>query len=475
VLNFRLSTSAQGLALSGITATLNFSAASVTPKSVQPDANGDGGLVVTYQVSQQLPAGETVPISVYWANGPQASNALSVNAPHGQAKGPQDALYTYTVDSSEGPGTYTFPVSPNKLLTAPPTVGAQGGPATYLMVVANPTATLNGQSDSSAILAVPAHLGDLSSAQVNTLLPGGGQFAKVLSQTMRTYHIASLEQRAMFMGQIYVESVHLTHWVEGEGNKHPLPESWFITNYWTKKFTKWPGAGAGVSATVNSTGIVFTVPVSGNNPPATKAFDLKWALGSTTAPASSAARAAATTFKTVKFTKVGNQYTYTFTGAVPPDTGKQFPHLLVVDPATHKVILDLVNRLGNWSPADAFAFRGGGPIQLTGRHNYQLFADYEGAPAEHLMTTSGGKSPAEQLGDQTNPQLGFDAAGYFWEFARNLNTKTNTFAWGPAVPFNTAISTAINGINQDTGEPNGLQARLDNYLRIRARLLDPKL
>jgi len=434
------------------------------PKKVQPDAAHPGGLVVTYQVFQRLPAGVQFPISVYWATGAKGSNALSKKPPHGQAKGPDDALYTYyMVGSSKGPGTYTFTVTPDKLLTAPHA-------AMDLLVVADPQNTFSGHSYANAILAVPAHLGELSAAQVDKLLPGGGQFAAVLSQTMTKFHIATLEQRAMFMGQLAVESGNLTTWVEDRSR------SSCINLYWTQRFKKWAGTGTGASATVNSSGIVFNVPISGNQPPKTKDFDLEWALGSATAQASSASSASATIFDTVVFTKVGNHYTYTFTGAVPPDTGVQFPHLLVVDGGTDKMVLDLVNKLGNWSPDDAFDFRGGGPIQLSGRHNYQLFADHEGTPARNLMTTYDGKSPAQQLGDQNNPQLGFDAAGYFWEsLAGNLNRMTDRFAWGLAAPFTLAISTAINGTNPKTGLPNDYQKRLDNYIRIRIDLLDPGL
>jgi predicted chitinase len=160
-----------------------------------------------------------------------------------------------------------------------------------------------------------------------------------------------------------------------------------------------------------------------------------------------------------------------FTGAVPPDYQnlQVFPHLLVVDHATGNIVLDLVNRLGNWSPDDAFNFRGGGPIQLTGRHNYQAFADYEGAP--NLMTTVNGMTPAEQLGNTSNPQLGFDSAGWYWlVYAGNLNTLTDKFAWQPADPFTRAISIRING-----NPPKGYPVRLANYLRIRADLLGTDL
>jgi probable HAF family extracellular repeat protein len=430
------------------------------PTKVQADPAHPGGLVVTYELFQQLPPGEEVPISVYWATGSQASEALSVNPPHGQAKGFGDALYTYWVDSSEGAGTHPFNVSPNELLTAP-------NSATNLLVVADPTSTFSGQGYPSAILAVPANLGDLSASQVDKLLPGGGQFAVTLSQTMSTFGIDSLEQRAMFMGQLAVESDNLTHWIEDRSN------SSCIYLYWANRFNAWAGNGTGASATPISSGIVVSLPVSGKRPPATKGFVLEWALGSATAPVSSTSKAAATAFASVHFGRVGKRYAYTFNGAVPPDTGLQFPHLLVVDATTHKVVMDLVNTLGNWSPADAYEFRGGGPIQLTGRHNYQLFADYEGAAASDLMTTTGGNSPAQQLGDQNNPQLGFDAAGYSWKYlAGNLNARTNAFAWAPAASFNLAISKAI---NNPSGIPNALEERLQNYLRIRAALLDPDL
>jgi probable HAF family extracellular repeat protein len=426
------------------------------PKKVEPKP--DGSLVVTYEVIERLPAGEKVPISVYWATGAQGSNALSKNPPYGQATGPDDALDTYMVDSSKGPGTYKFEVKPDELLTAPHA-------ATYLLVVADPKDTFAGNSYAGAILPVAAHLGDLSTAQVEKLLPGGGKFAAPLSATMSKFGVASLEQRAMFMGQLAVESANLTKWVEDRSR------SWCIDHYWTHRFRKWPKSGA--SASVNSSDIVFRVKVSGANPPKEKVFDLEWVPGAATSPATPSAGAA---FAPVSFTRSGNYYTYIFPGAVPPDTGTLYAHLLVIDDATKRVKIDVVNKLGNWSPDDAYDFRGGGPIQLTGRHNYQLFANYENTP--EVMFTSNGKSPAEQLGDQANPQLGFDAAGYYWVFLAvggNLNTKADAFAWQPYDPFTLAISIGVNGQPKPGEIPKGYQDRRENYLRIRVKLLDKDL
>jgi predicted chitinase len=285
---------------------------------------------------------------------------------------------------------------------------------------------------------------------------------------MSKFNIDSLEQRAMFLAQTAAESDDLTAWAEQRSRSSA------INLYWIHRFTQF-AAVAGAKYTVTATGIVFQVAASAKKPPATEAIDLEWAPGDLKHQASSAG--ASDPFASVDFTKVGQYYTYTFTGAVPLDYGdlQVYPHLLVVDHATGRVLFDLVNRLGNWSPDDAYNFRGGGPIQLTGRHNYQAFADYEKAP--QLMTTTNGKTPVEQLADTANPTLGLDAAGWYWSvYAGNLNAKTDSYAWQQVQPFALAISIAINGKNKSTGLPNGYpHPRLDNYLRIRSELLDKDL
>ena len=141
---------------------------------------------------------------------------------------------------------------------------------------------------------------------------------------------------------------------------------------------------------------------------------------------------------------------------MPP---KYTTYLLVVDPSTNQVVLAINNHLGNWSPADAAAFRGRGPIQITGRYNYQKFADYAGLPG--LMTNP------SMLANTAAPALGMEAAGWFWEtlYNHHLNEKADSFAGQSTSAFNTAVTRVINpGLL-------ALSTRLANYLRIRALLL----
>ena len=131
----------------------------------------------------------------------------------------------------------------------------------------------------------------------------------------------------------------------------------------------------------------------------------------------------------------------------------------LVDPSTNQVVLAINNHLGNWSPADAAAFRGRGPIQITGRYNYQKFADYAGLPA--LMNNP------SMLANTAAPALGMEAAGWFWEtlYNHHLNETADSFAGQSTSAFNTAVTKVIN--------PGflALSNRLGSYLRIRALLL----
>jgi predicted chitinase len=417
------------------------------PKSVQPDAAHPGGLVVTYEVFQQLPAGATVPISVYWATGPQASDALSVNAPHGQANGPKDALYTYTVNSSEGPGTYTFDVSPDNLLTAPPA-------ATDLLVVADPTNTFTGQSYAGAVLDVPPHLGDLSGPQLQKLMPGlsagdAERYAPVLASEMGTYGISSLEQEAMFLGQVAVESNNLRTWIEGPSSATP---DYFITHYWVcppkgqgtgnaPYGTKWAGLGHSYPT---STGLVLAVPATGRAN--SKQLELHWSNASGKA------------FATVTFTRQGNLFVYSWAGS--NQEPEYTTRLLVVDPLTHphQTLLTIGNKLGEFRPVDASDFRGRGPIQITGRYNYQQLADGAGLP--QIMTNP------QLVSDKVNhPKIGIEAATWYFS-THGCNAATDSHEWQPSNFLNHDITGRINA--RYLNEPE----RLAQYLRIRALLLD---
>jgi probable HAF family extracellular repeat protein len=426
------------------------------PKKVEPDTNpkNPGGLVVTYQVFQKLPAGPKFEISVYWATGAKPDNALSVQPQHGQAKDVGDALYTKYVDSSSEPGTYTFKISADKLVTAP-------NAASYLMIVADPKETFKGHSYPNAILADKAHIGELSTSQLQKLMPGlstadADRYAPLLTQYMHMpqYGIDSLEQEAMFLGQLAVESNNLRRWVEG-----PIAPDFFTLHYWEcpgngrgdQNFivnshgervnygTKWGGLGASVPT---AGGLRLAVPATGTAN--TRQLQLHWS------------NAAGPGFATVTFTRNGNSFVYLWAGSnqEPAYTAR----MLVVDPATHHALLTITNTLGEFQPQDASDFRGRGPIQLTGRKNYQEFADAVGRP-DIMMNP-------QLLSDKVNhPEIGIEAAAWYFS-THGCNAATDRHAWGASGPFNSDITGRINA--RHLNEPE----RLKRYLEIRALLLD---
>ena len=399
------------------------------PLPSQAVPNSNGSVTVSYQMTGNLTTGQTIPISLYWASGPHGSDALS-----------STPLYTFRATSANSSSTQlnTFTVPAANLTVAPHA-------ATYLLVVANPANNLGPQGNPLAVLALQAHLNALTTAELEKVMPGlspaaAQSYVPALNNTMNQFHIQTLEQRAMFLGQLAVESQNLQTWSEKYNGNDPV--AYFINKYWVPT-SQWTGLGASVP-TVN--GITLKVPgVAGPN----KTYNLYWSN-------SANFTTAATLYQKQTFTYSGGFYTAQFTGAVPP---KYTTYLLVVDPSTNHVVLAINNHLGNWSPADAAAFRGRGPIQITGRYNYQKFADYAGLPG--LMTNP------SMLANTATPSLGMEAAGWFWEtlYNHDLNEKTDSFAGQSTSAFNTAVTRVINpGLS-------GLANRLANYLRIRALLL----
>lgn len=66
--------------------------------------------------------------------------------------------------------------------------------------------------------------------------------------------------------------------------------------------------------------------------------------------------------------------------------------------------------LGNTKQGDGYLFRGAGYIQLTGRYNYQIFAN-----------DMGNQEIVKQGADYVAEKYAWEAAGYFWE-KNNINS-----------------------------------------------------
>ena len=260
---------------------------------------------------------------------------------------------------------------------------------------------------------------------------------------MTAFGIGSLEQCAMFLAQLDEESAGLNSWSEKYNGSSA--DSYFIHKYWVQP-SQWTGLGAAVPK-VNG----LTLKLKDNGRSSAENLLLYWAQGPTLA-------SSATLYGRHVFKRVGKYYVSDFKGAVPP---KYTTYLLIVKPKTQHVLLAIHNKLGNWSPQDATDFRGRGPIQLTGRYNYQSYADYANSP--DVMT-----DPTMLADSANNPLVGMQAAGWFWEALNKheLNALTDSFAGESSVEFNTAVTAVINpGLN-------GLQDRLNFYLFIRSQMLN---
>jgi predicted chitinase len=282
----------------------------------------------------------------------------------------------------------------------------------------------------------------------------------------------------MFLAQVAAETANLRTWVEGVNPATGVQthsDQWFTTNYWVKR-GQWkyalPGmtklvAGLGAS-TVDTAGVRLKLPAHGSTQ-STKLFDLRWATGDRDLSGISPT----TLYRTVQFKRSGGFFTFKLPGIAPgdiPTSGAR--NMVVVDPDANQVVYVLHNNLGNWSPNDASIFRGRGPFQLTGRYNYQEFADYAVAnglidPADPFMTFPAQMVMPDLLHPTVvgNPALGMNAAGFFWGQldGHRLNDLVDAGAY--ASP--DQVTTVVNGPGL-----NGLAARISSYVRIRSLLLD---
>lgn len=88
--------------------------------------------------------------------------------------------------------------------------------------------------------------------------------------------------------------------------------------------------------------------------------------------------------------------------------------------------------LGNTEPGDGFKFRGRGPIQVTGRSNYQTYGDLLGLDLINHP---------ELLEDPTN---GFRAAGMYWK-DHGLNELADLDTMGSFAKITRRINGGLNG------------------------------
>ena len=103
--------------------------------------------------------------------------------------------------------------------------------------------------------------------------------------------------------------------------------------------------------------------------------------------------------------------------------------------------------LGNTQPGDGIRFKGRGPIQLTGRHNYRTAGQALGLPLED--------NPSLAALPENGPLI----AGWYWQ-SRNINALADGGANAKAIEL---VSAKVNGRNRKTGLPNHLPERTARF------------
>ncbi|MCL2589745.1 MAG: hypothetical protein FWD67_02405 [Betaproteobacteria bacterium] len=141
------------------------------------------------------------------------------------------------------------------------------------------------------------------------------------------------------------------------------------------------------------------------------------------------------------------------------------------------------NNNGNLGKEDAIKFRDRGMKQLTGRSNYADYWNYRGWLREQKSYGEKGDydwhwwdNSKKKAAEIDNPQivgmedyLTIDAGCWYWTAGRPtpINSKITESERVKDIEADVrGVSIAINGVNSNTGDPNGLEERKDNTKRI---------
>lgn len=110
--------------------------------------------------------------------------------------------------------------------------------------------------------------------------------------------------------------------------------------------------------------------------------------------------------------------------------------------------------LGNTEPGDGVRFKGRGPIQVTGRHNYTRLSQWAFDNGLVPTPTFFVDDPAQLASDT----YGFIGVTWYWTTQRPMNDAADARDIEQA-------SVYVNGRNPNTGRANGIEDRISRYNR----------